>query len=117
MKNLRMLMCLAGGAMLFGVGCGGAPEETSAEPRQPTAEPERGVHQEAVYTVCWDTLGVYDAPSTSSNPGLPMHYGNRFSADGQVFFANGEYWVYGHQVCTAPYYCTNYGYVRWAGLC
>lgn len=117
MKNLWKFMCLAGGATLFGVGCGGAPEETPAEPTQPTAEPERGVQQQGIYMVCWETLGVYDAPSTSSYPGLPMHYGNHFATDSAVFWANGEYWVRGYQYCTAPYYCNNYGYVRWAGLC
>lgn len=117
-KSLRLFACLVGGAMLLGAGCGGAPEETSAEPQQePTAAPEGGVHQQAIYMVCWGTLGVYSAPSTSSYPGLPMSYGHRFQTDSSVFWANGEYWVRGGQYCEAPYYCSNYGYVRWAGLC
>ncbi|AKI99439.1 hypothetical protein ATI61_109357 [Archangium gephyra] len=119
-KNLRRLVCLVGGATLFGLGCGGAPEEMTAEAeQQPSAEPERGVRQQAVYMVCWGDLGLYSAPSTSSILIKTLHYGNHFDTNSQVFWSNGEYWVRGYPTCPSGYTCSNIGdmYVRWAGLC
>lgn len=124
-KNLRMLVCLVGGATLFGMGCGGAPEETTeatpqpSDSQQPTAQPEHGVHQQAVYTVCWSSLGVYSSPSTSSLLIDTLHYGNHFDTNSQVFWSNGEYWVRGYPTCPSGYTCNYIGdmYVRWAGLC
>lgn len=117
MKNLRMLMCLAGGATLFGMGCGGAPEETTNEPA-PTPDEGRTVTQQATYQVCWPALGVYSGPSTGySQVGTLYHsLGDVFYTDSQVFSANGDYWVRG----TGSSYANNalyYGYVRWDGLC
>ncbi|WP_163994808.1 hypothetical protein [Pyxidicoccus caerfyrddinensis] len=124
-KSLRMLVCLAGGA-LFGMGCGGAPQETPAEVEQPPAaeqppmsEEQPGeVHQQAVYSVCWGELGIYQSPSTSSLKVFVLQYGNHFNTDSSVFWANGDYWVRGQLYCYPPYTCTGgYGYVRWDGLC
>jgi hypothetical protein len=109
----------AGSATLFGMGCGGAPQGLPAEPeQQPTAGQQPEVQQQAVYMVCWGELGVYDGPSTSNNKVWTMSYGNHFNTDSSVFWSNGEYWVRGSMVCSAPYNCYGlYGYVRWAGLC
>ncbi|QSQ25539.1 hypothetical protein JY651_11645 [Pyxidicoccus parkwayensis] len=117
-KSLRMLVCLVGGAALFGTGCGGAPEETAEQ--QPTAEPERQVQQQGIYTVCWSTLGGYVSPSTSSLKGAIYNYGNHFETTSSAFVSEGEYWVRGHQVClSGEWTCSSTGdlYVRWAGLC
>ena len=57
MKNLWKLMCLAGGATLFGMGCGAPPEETTAE-TSPVPEGGGKVRQPAVYQICWPALGV-----------------------------------------------------------
>lgn len=112
-KNLRMLVCLAGGATLFGMGCGGAPMETPVEPEQPG-----DVQAQAVYSVCWGELGIYQSPSTSSLKIFTLQYGNHFNTDSSVFWSNGEYWVRGRLYCYAPYTCySDQGYVRWAGLC
>jgi hypothetical protein len=123
MKNLRMLVCLVGSATLFSVGCGGAPEEmTEVEPQpseQPAAVPEGGVRQQAIYMVCWGSLGIYSAPSTSSMLLRTMSYGHHFDTHTQPFWSNGEYWVRGYPTCPSGYTCNTYGdmYVRWAGLC
>lgn len=115
MKNLRMLMCLAGSATLFGMGCGGAPEQT-----QPAPAPEQGgeVKAQAYYSVCWPALGVYATSNTGSQKLGTLHHdqGDVFDTSGAVFVANGEHWVYGigTDVVTLQSY---YGYVRWDGLC
>jgi hypothetical protein len=125
-KNLRMLVGVVGGAALFSMGCGGAPEElTEAEQQlpdtqQPTAVPEGGVvRQQAVYMVCWGSLGIYASPSTSSMLLRTMSYGHHFDTHTQPFWSNGEYWVRGYPTCPSGYTCNTYGdmYVRWAGLC
>ncbi len=119
MKNLRMLVGLAGGVALLSTGCGAESQEelaTGSEP-QPTPEQPR-FHQQSVYTVCWSELGIYSQPNTSSMVVFPLKYGNHFNTDSSVFSSNGENWVRGQLYCYAPYTCTGgYGYVRWAGLC
>lgn len=118
MKSLRMLMCLAGSATLFGMGCGGAPEEAQVEPA-PVQEEGRTVRQQAgPYQVCWPSLGIYSGPGThySQVYTLYHHLGDTFYEDSQVFSANGDYWIRGNGYS----YSRNgwvYGYVRWAGLC
>ncbi|RKH05564.1 hypothetical protein [Corallococcus carmarthensis] len=118
MKNLRTLMCVVGGVTLFGTGCGGPPQETPEELQSPaTSEEQPGVRQQTVRMVCWSDLGIYDGPSTSNFKIITLHYGNYFDTDSAAFVSNGEYWVRGQWVCSAPYNCLAYGYVRWAGLC
>lgn len=120
MKSLRTFLCLAASAALFGMGCGGAPEETPApsEP-QPTVEtPE--VRQQGTYSVCWPALGVYQSPSTSSWKLVTLYSGNGdfFVTDSSVFWSNGEYWVRGTGYCgNGSGDCWAHGYVRWDGLC
>ncbi|WP_375758612.1 hypothetical protein [Corallococcus exercitus] len=120
MKNLRMLMCVVGGVSLFGTGCGGPPPETPEEMEAAPEVPEKSgrVQQQGTYMVCWGDLGVYRDPSTTISFKIAtLHYGNYFATDSQVFMSEGEYWVRGDWVCSAPYNCYAYGYVRWAGLC
>ncbi|RKH66771.1 hypothetical protein [Corallococcus llansteffanensis] len=123
MKNLRMLVCLVGGATLFGMGCGGEPLETPGElEQQPTSEESSSepgrVQQQTVYSVCWSELGVYEGPSTGTSLTGLLKYGNHFNTDSSVFWSNGEYWVRGGLYCYPPYNCYGgYGYVRWGGLC
>lgn len=121
MKNLRMLMSLAGTATLFAVGCGAPPEETSAE-QQPTVEPaptQGGtVHQQSVaYSVCWPALGIYNGPGTSyTKVGTLYHdLGAVFYADSSPFSSNGDYWIRGSSAPDG--WIGIYGYVRWDGLC
>lgn len=120
MKNLRLLMSLAGSATLFAVGCGAPPEESSAE-QQPTAEPapeqDRTVYQQAAYSVCWPTLGIYDGPGTHYTKVGTLHHdlGAIFYTDSSPFSANGDTWVRGSSA--PPGWIGIYGYVRWDGLC
>lgn len=117
MKNLRMLMCLAGGAALFGLGCGAPPEETPAE-QQPTAAPAQDgtVHQmSTTYTVCWPALGIYEGPGTNYPKDATLSAGSAFYADSLPFSSNGDYWIRGTNA--PPGWIGFYGYVRWDGLC
>ena len=121
MKNLRLLMSLAGGATLFAVGCGAPPEEPSAE-QQPTAEqaPAEGgtVRQlSTAYSVCWPALGIYSGPGTSyTKVGTLYHdLGSVWYASTTPFSANGDWWVGGSSAPDGWIGIT--GYVRWDGLC
>lgn len=99
MKSLWKFMCLAGGATLFGLGCGAPPRGDDGQ-------------------ICWPALGVYSGPSTGySQVGTMYHgLGNTFDTDSQVFSANGDGWVRGYGFSYANN-ALHYGYVRWNGLC